>query len=171
MQAHLEKTTGPAGTRHSVGPCEGTQQCDPAPQRKTAVHTAVDAPGEQREGRSPRLGFMPGAAGERKTFMKQVFWRLLHIGVTSPTPESGRHTSGLAHRSHYTLCCGPRCFGNLQAKRPARHKLLQVGSSPWWSRTDQDLGNVGPVAEPPRITQLCWGLASLRFTRLQPQQF
>lgn len=93
----------------------------------------AEALGGQGEGRAPRLGFVSGAMGERKPFMKRV----------SPTPGVAVTPAAFLAVPANALCCGPRCFGNLQAPPPARHKLLRVGSSPWWSRTDQDLGHVG----------------------------
>lgn len=116
-----------------------------ASQRKAAASMAAEALGGQREGWAPRLGLVWGAMGERKPFVKQVSSTLESL---PPFPGVAVTPVAFLAMPADTLCCGPRCFGNLQAQPPARHKLLQVGSSPWWSRTDQDLGNVGIVAEP-----------------------
>lgn len=40
-----------------------------------------------------------GIMGGGKAFMEKVFWRVLCIGGTSPTPRSGHDTSGLPHQA------------------------------------------------------------------------
>lgn len=69
-------------------------------ERKIAVNTVVGALGAQREGTAHSFGVLSGILGEEKAFMEKVFWRSPHIGVTYPTPRSGRDTSGLPGHAH-----------------------------------------------------------------------
>lgn len=75
------------------------QKTERVSERKIAVNTVVCALGAQREGAAHSFGVLSGILGEEKAFMEKVSWRSPHIGVT-PTPRSGRDTSGLPGHAH-----------------------------------------------------------------------
>lgn len=77
------------------------QKTERVSERKIAVNTVVCAWGRRgKEGAAHSFGVLSGILGEEKAFMEKVSWKSPHIGVTYPTPRSGRDTSGLPGHSH-----------------------------------------------------------------------